>query len=519
LKNNVLVVAANSKYSHSSLALRYFRENSGCDIFECSINDNIFDIYTILCEADYDIMCFSVYIWNVDFMLKLIPMIKNAKPQIRIILGGPEAGYNYNDLFNKYDYIDGIICGEGEDAISALVNGKENSQIPGFVYRFNENLTKNEVVKVDLTEIKFPYKKSDMEVLKNKIVYFETSRGCCFNCSYCLSSSEGNTRNFDMKYVKNGIKFFIENNVPLVKFVDRTFNENNSRACEILEFINQHNKNTMFHFEVAPQLITEEFANLLRSSKGLVQLEMGIQTINKETMKHIKRVFDTDKIKEKISLIPDSIHTHMDLIAGLPKENLESFINGFNYVYSLNPDMLQLGFLKLLHNTVLKTQADEFGIRVTSFSPYEVLSTYDMSYEDLILLKKVEKAVDKVYNSGAFKNTLDKLSYISPFELFKQIGLNIFNKEKQGPISRTELYVTLYEAFGSEIKRELVVDFLINNPKSNLPEVFSDDRDDLKEIHKILAKSEKYKDVKFRIAASCGEIFVVCCGKVDILKM
>lgn len=517
MKNNVLVVAANSKFSHSSLALRYFRENSGCEIYECSINDNIFDVYAALNELKYSIICFSVYIWNVEFTLKLVPMLKNAKPDVRIIFGGPEAGYNYKDLMEKYEFIDGIIYGEGECAISALSSGKANEDIPNFIYRKGTRIVLNDAIKTDLQKIKFPYNKEDLTVLQNKIIYFETSRGCCFNCSYCLSSSEGNTRYFDIEYVKNGIKFFIDNNVPLIKFVDRTFNENNKRACEILKFINDYNAKTMFHFEISPQLITEEFAGLLAESRGFVQLEIGVQTTNKETMKCIKRYFDIEDIRKKINLIPNGIHTHMDLIAGLPKENLESFIGGFNFVYSLKPDMLQLGFLKLLHNTKLKEEAKEFGIITTSFPPYEVISTNDMSADDIILLKKVEKAVDKIYNSGAFKETLKTLKHHSPFEIFKQIGFEIYQREKSGPVSKNGLYEIMYATFGDKIKQPLVLDFLKNNPKANLPVCLADNRGDLKDIYKELVKSDIYKDVKIRVAAACGKIFVVNSGKIDII--
>ena len=361
--SRVIVVGVNSKYSHSSLALRYFRENSGCDIYECSINDNIFDVYMHLYEMDYEIFCFSVYIWNVEFILKLVPMLKNARPEIKIIFGGPEAGYNYNELLIKYSFIDGIITGEGEHAIAEIVKGSTNEDIPNYVYRLNDRIVCNEVEKVDLEKINFPYNEKDIEELKNKIIYFETSRGCCFNCSYCLSSSEGKTRYFNIDYVKKGIKFFIDNNVELVKFVDRTFNDNNERACEILNYIVDNNKNTKFHFEVSPLLLTEEFKTILSKAAGLVQLEMGIQTTNIATMKCINRVYDTEKVRAKLSSIPKDIHIHLDLIAGLPEETLETFIDGFNYAYSFKPDMLQLGFLKLLHHTVMKSEAEKYGIK------------------------------------------------------------------------------------------------------------------------------------------------------------
>ena len=519
MSKKVIAVAANSKFSHSSLALRYFRENSGCDIYECSINDNIFDIYSKLYACDYDVLCFSVYIWNVEFVLKLVPMLKSVKPDLKIVFGGPEAGYNCEVMLKKYSFIDGIIAGEGEYAISAIVNGATAEDIPNFVYLKGNEIVYNEQRKVNLSEMKFPYNPEDVEVLKNKIIYFETSRGCCFNCSYCLSSSEGKTRYFDMEYVKMGLDFFINNNIQLIKFVDRTFNENDERACEILNYIIENNKSTKFHFELSPLLLTEKFCKLLEKAKEYVQLEIGIQTTNTDTMKSIRRVFETAKIKSNLSMIPKGVHTHMDLIAGLPCETIETFEKGFNFVYSLQPDMLQLGFLKLLHNTKLKSEAKEYSIKTTMFPPYEVISTSTMSADDIIMLKKTEKAVDRIYNSGAFVNTLAKLRGENSFQIFKKIGKKLADKEKDGPVSRLELYDMMYELFGDEVKKELVVDFLLNNPKAPLPERFCDCRTDLKKIHKELVKNEKFKDVKFRVEAACGKILIVHAGTVDELDM
>ena len=517
MKKRVLTVAANSKYSHSSLALRYFRENSGCDIFECSINDNIFDIYSQLYALDYEILCFSVYIWNVEFILKLAPMLKSVKPDLKIVFGGPEAGYNCEEILNKYYFVDGIISGEGEYAIKKIVEGAADTDIPNYVYKNKGNIVYNEKIKTNLSEISFPYKKRDIEILKNKIIYFETSRGCCFKCSYCLSSSEGKTRYFDMEYVKKGLDFFIENHVPLVKFVDRTFNENDERSCEILNYVIHKNRGTKFHFEISPLLLTEKFCNLLEKAKDFVQLEIGIQTTNVDTMKSIRRIFEIENIRNKINMIPEGVHTHMDLIAGLPHETIKTFESGFDFVYSLKPDMLQLGFLKLLHNTQLKSEADEHNMKTIPFPPYEIISTNTMPADEIILLKKTEKAVDRIYNSGVFENTLKKLE--GNFELFRTIGLKLADREIEGPVSRIDLYEFMYNLFGDRIKEDLVKDFLINNPKSPLPKVLKDDFVDFKKIHKIIVKKEKFGNVKFRVEAACGKCFVVHCGNVDIFEI
>ena len=265
----------------------------------------------------------------------------------------------------------------------------------------------------------------------------------------------------------------------------------------------------------------------MRKANGLVQLEMGIQTTNIDTMKCINRVYDVKKVKEKLNLIPSGVHVHLDLIAGLPMETLESFKDGFNYVYSLHPDMLQLGFLKLLHNTNLKKDAEKYQIKTTSFPPYEVLSTSTMHAKDLILLKKVENAVDKYYNSGAFHNSLLILtgwSYLpsflispcwlrnDPFETFEKIGVELYQREKEGPLSRPALYELLYEIYGDDIKWGLARDFVINNPNLKVPDILLSENDNnanLNNYRKKILEYDDYKNTKFRLVAAGGEIFII----------
>ena len=498
----VCVVAINSKFTHSSLAVRYFREFSGCEIFECSINDDIFSVFSKLCEKDFEILCFSTYIWNIEYALRLASMVKSVRDTL-IIFGGPEAGYNSKNIL-KNDFIDGVVKGEGEYAIKALCEGKSFEEVPNLVYSKGENAE----VPVDLTLLEFPYKKEDLKALENKIIYFETSRGCIFNCSYCLSSSQGKTRFFSMEYVKKGIDFFIENNIKLVKFVDRTFNENDERACEILEYIISKTKGTHFHFEIAPQLLSDRFIALLEKASDFVQVEAGIQTTNFETMKAISRVYDLEKVKERIMKIPKKVHLHTDLIAGLPMETYETFKSGFDYAYSMKPDMLQLGFLKLLHNTKLKKDADKYGIVTTSFAPYEVLETNTMSKEEIIKLKRCENAVDRIYNSKAFENTLKLIE--KPFETFSDIGEKLWQKEKEAPLSKTALYVFLYEYFGEKSKLSLVFDFMTNNEKTSLPEKLYEPLE--KEVFKEFCQKEEYKGKKIRVE-KVGECYLILCEK------
>lgn len=460
-------------------------------------------------EKDFEILCFSTYIWNIDYALKLASMIKSTKGAL-IIFGGPEAGYNSKNILENA-FVDGVIKGEGEYAIKALRNGEPFENIPNLVYRWGENAE----IPIDLTKLEFPYKKEDLKALENRIIYFETSRGCVFNCSYCLSSSQGKTRFFSMDYVKKGLDFFIENNVSLVKFVDRTFNENDERACGILEYIISKNKSTHFHFEIAPQLLSDRFISLLEKASDFVQVEAGIQTTNKDTMSAISRVYDLDKVKERILKIPEKVHLHTDLIAGLPLETYETFKKGFDYAYSMKPDMLQLGFLKLLHNTKLKKDADKYGIVTTSFPPYEVLETNTMSKEDIIKLKRCENAVDKIYNSKGFENTLKLIE--KPFETFTDLGEKLWQKEKSAPISKTELYVFLYEYFGESSKLYLVMDFMLTNPKTALPDKLKENVG--KDLFREICSREEYIGKRIRVERVKNNCLILCEKEIKVSQV
>ena len=506
----VLTVAINSKFAHSSLAVRYFREFSGCDIFECSINDEIFSVFSKLMERDFEIICFSTYIWNIDYALKLASMVKSTKNAL-VIFGGPEAGYNSKNILAENLFVDGVIKGEGEYAIKELCNGKAFADIPNLVHRKGENAE----IPVDLAKLVFPYKKEDIKALENRILYFESSRGCIFNCSYCLSSSQGRTRFFSMDYVKKGLDFFIENKVPLVKFVDRTFNENDERACEILEYIIGKNKSTHFHFEIAPQLLSDKFISLLEKASDFVQVEAGIQTANKDTMSAISRVYDTEKVKERILKIPEKVHLHTDLIAGLPLETYETFKKGFDYAYTMKPDMLQLGFLKLLHNTRLKENAEKYGIVTTAFPPYEVLETNTMSKEEIIKLKRCENALDKIYNSKNFENTLKLVE--KPFETFEAVGEKMWEREKQAPISQNGLYELVYEFFGEDAKEEIVKDFMLNNPKAALPEKLYEPLD--KAIFREFCAKEEYRGKKIRVERVKNNCLILCENEIKVSQV
>ena len=460
-----VLTAINTKFTHSSLALMYLKKyNNGADIVlrEFSINDNPYSIYQNLYNIEADVYGFSCYIWNIEITLKVAENLKKAKPECTVFLGGPEASYNYKELL-KNSFIDYVFIGEGEETLKQFLNNIPPEKINGiaskdFANEYNPPL--------DLSLVPLPYDNEDLKELKNKIVYFETSRGCPFNCSYCLSSAMHNVRYFPMDYVKKGFDLFFQNNVPLIKLIDRTFNSDKKRAIEIIKYIIENSKNTSVHFEVAPHLLDDEIIGLLNSApKGMFQLEMGIQSINETTLKAINRKTNLSVIKDNISKISPNIHVHLDLIAGLPYEDYESFKKSFNYVYFLKPNMLQLGFLKVLHGTEI---AKDNNIKYCSYPPYEVISTKWLSAKEVCILKDIDKIVDKIYNSGSFTKTLDKLNIDNPFSMFLTIS------EKTGmantTTSKSQLYRQLYEAFGDEILNELTEDFIRNNKDTKLPD-------------------------------------------------
>ncbi len=468
-----VLVALNARFAHSSLALRYLKAyNQDFPIYlaEFNINDPIGDIYQSLLREDGDVYGFSCYIWNIEPTLKLVEMLKKAKPLVKIFLGGPEAGYRYQQLFRSTPYLDGILVGEGEETLHQLLSAlSENAPLAGIPGLVIDGETLIPRPPLSLSSIPLPYTKEDLMALDGKIIYFETSRGCPFRCSYCLSSAEGAVRAFPMDYVKAGLSLFFEARVPLVKLIDRTFNYDSHRAAEIISFILEQNPATCIHLEIEPQILTEEILELLKQApKGLFQLEMGIQSANPETLSAIGRSFSPQKLIQNIQALqrPDNIHLHLDLIAGLPYEDYESFGRSFDFVYQLKPDMLQLGFLKVLHGTKI---ADHPQIIATDFPPYEVLATDWLSPLELSRLKEVEAAVELFYNSGAFPRTIEQLTKKDPFSVFEQLGRFMTKTEKRGKRKRRDWYQLLYELYGESLRDALSKDFLCHNQGYALP--------------------------------------------------
>lgn len=487
---NIVLASLNSKYIHSNLAIRYIKSYcSEYDIklFEGTINENILDIVERINDLKPDVIGFSCYIWNIESTLKVCSTLKKINKDLKIILGGPEVSFDGESLIKKYDYIDYIIVGEGEitfkELIDALFNNENLYNVKGIVFKDGEKIIKNESRQLiqNLDILPFPYKNE----IPDKIVYYEASRGCPFNCSYCLSSTIKGVRYFDLERVKTELKFFIDNDVRLVKFVDRTFNANKKFSKAIWKFLIENAKSTTFHFEISADLFDEESFEILKSAPpNLFQFEVGVQTTNQKVLKIINRSMDFEKVKENIKKIKGfkNIHCHLDLIAGLPMEDIDSFKKSFDMCMGLKPDVLQLGFLKILKGSEVEKEVEKYEIRYADYPPYQVLSTKDMSFINMEKLNKIEKVFDIYYNSGNYKLTmeylLDKIS--SPFDFFYEFS--IFLRRKEFYTKNFDLkdkfyfiYKFLTEKIDKELLKDLLLhDYIITSKKPYTMELFSD---------------------------------------------
>lgn len=428
-----LIVAINAKYIHSNLALYSIRAyckkcNIELDTAEFTINQNIDLMLKEIYKKRPDFIGFSCYIWNIEFVLKLAKEVKKVLPDVSIWLGGPEVSYDAAKMLENHDFIDGIMVGEGEITFVKVINAYENkndlSVIPGVVIRGSRNAPETEYMNLD--DIPFPYE--DFKDMEHRIIYYESSRGCPYSCSYCLSSVDKRVRFRSMDLVKKELKVFLDAKVVQVKFVDRTFNCDRKRTKEIWEFIRDNdNKVTNFHFEISADIITDEEIEILHSLRpGLVQLEIGVQTTNQKTIDAIRRKMDFDKLSYIVNEIhkTKNVHQHLDLIAGLPYEDYASFKQSFNDVYALKPEQLQLGFLKVLKGSYMQKQAEDHNIVYSSYPPYEVIRTPWVSYDDILKLKGIEEMVEVYYNSGQFMATVKYLEkyFDTPFDMYEYLA-------------------------------------------------------------------------------------------------
>ena len=435
---NTVLVAINAKYIHSNLAvysLRAYAEKykEQISIAEYTINQQVDEILRDLYKKKADILCFSCYIWNRAYVEELACEIKKVLPNVIMWFGGPEVSYDAEGVLQRIPEATGVMMGEGEETFLELMQHyhegeKELSKIAGIAYRSEEGqIVKNEWRPVmNMSDIPFVY--HDMKDFEHKIIYYESSRGCPFSCSYCLSSVDKCLRFRDLELVKKELQFFIDHEVPQVKFVDRTFNCKHKHAVEIWTYLMEHDKGiTNFHFEVSADLLNEEELELISKMRpGLIQLEIGVQSTNEKTIREIRRTMKFSEVARIVRRIKQNknVHQHLDLIAGLPYEDLESFKKSFNDVYELQPEQLQLGFLKVLKGSYMDEQKEAYELVHKGQPPYEVYQTKWLSYEDLLQLKMVENLVEVYYNSGQFTHTLKKLvtEFETPYECYFQLA-------------------------------------------------------------------------------------------------
>lgn len=440
----ILLAAINAKYIHSNPAIYSLRAyvekyRSQIELGEYTINQQTDEILEDIYRRKPDIIAFSCYIWNVEKVRELAEQISLVLPGTLFWVGGPEASYHAADFLRDCPQMTGIMRGEGERTFARLaayylegVGALE--EIAGITYRDQEGEVRKTPPGRPLSMDEIPFLYGDLKEFTHRIIYYESSRGCPFSCSYCLSSIDKRVRFRSLPLVKRELQVFLDERVPQVKFVDRTFNCNHAHAMEIWRYIRDHDNGvTNFHFEIAADLLTEEEIALLATLRpGLVQLEIGVQSTNPETIREINRKMDLPKLRDRVERIREgkNIHQHLDLIAGLPGEDLESFRRSFNQVYAMRPHQLQLGFLKVLKGSSMEERAAEYGTVYRPRPPYEVLSTRWISYGDLLELKGVEEMVEVYYNSGQFARTIEALSqaFADAYSLYR--GLAQYYEER-----------------------------------------------------------------------------------------
>lgn len=431
-----LLTAINSKYIHSNLAVYTLKAASKeysdlVGIREFTINNRKEQILADLYKEKPSVLFFSVYIWNVEYVIEISKEFHKLCPDVPIIAGGPEVSYDAENFLLTNPQFLGVIIGEGEatfyEIIKYYTEGGKLSEINGIAYNVGDSVCFTDSRRaIDLNSLVFPY--GDDADFENRIIYYESSRGCPFSCSYCLSGIDKSLRFKDIEIVKEELKYFLDKKVSQVKFVDRTFNCNHKHVMAIWQFIKENDNGiTNFHFEISADLINEQELELMKDMRpGLIQLEIGVQSVNEATIKEIHRTMKLERLEEVVRKIKSfhNIHEHLDLIAGLPYENIESFINSFNRVFALKPEQLQLGFLKVLKGSYMYEHVNEYGILYTDKPPYEVMSTKWISYDDILRLKRVEEMVEVYYNSHQFEKAVEYLEtmFNDPFSFFDSLG-------------------------------------------------------------------------------------------------
>lgn len=520
-----IFIAINSQYIHTNIAVRQLNQcciakNYDSEFMEFNINLDMTGVLSEIINKSPDIIGFSCYIWNIEYILKLCEDIKLIKPDTIIILGGPEVSFNAQDILSKYTYIDYIACGEGEEMMPELIGyiedinkGKTDKIIPDGVYYRNKNKIIGRGYRIieNLAQLPFPYSDDELNNPNGRIFYYEASRGCPFSCSYCLSSAVKGVREIPIDMVEKQLDKFIHANVPLVKFVDRTFNCNRKRAIQIIQYISKAQCDTCFHFEIGADLLDDDIINLLNSvPKGRIQFEAGIQSANDEVLEKVCRKTNIEKLLNNVKRVMDSgrMHIHLDLIAGLPGEDMQSFAMSYNTVMTVRPHNLQLGFLKLLYGSSLRNQADKLGLIYRNYAPYEILQSNEITAKDLLWLKQMENIHQIYYNSGKFifsygylLDRADEISFSNRFKnafgLLDELTIFISNVSVNKVLSYKDRFDLLYKFAQKylDIKQLYIFkvllrcDYLSNPAKGNPPE-------EIKSFADINEISEKVRELK-----------------------
>lgn len=541
----ILLTAINAKYIHSNLAVHSLKAAAGeyqqmIEVCEFTINNQADYILEEIYKKKPDVLMFSCYIWNIAMVEEIMREYHKLCPQVPIWVGGPEVSYEVETFMKKHPQVTGVMMGEGEDTFRELceyyagfVNSDRNGkgsvvtdglknleEILGIAYRTTETRDiKDEICinpwrkMVCMSDIPFCYDR--MGDFSNRIIYYESSRGCPFSCSYCLSSVDKRLRFRSIELVKEELQFFIDQKVPQVKFVDRTFNCKHEHAMAIWEYIHEHDNGiTNFHFEVSADLLNEEELALMSKMRpGLIQLEIGVQSTNEPTILEIKRTMKLERLKEIVKKVKSfgNIHQHLDLIAGLPYEDYDTFRKSFNDIYELQPNQLQMGFLKVLKGSFMYEHAKEYGIVYHDNPPYEVMATKWLSYDDVIKMKRIEEMLEVYYNSGQYEITMQVLKhkFASAFDMFQKLGDYY---EKQGlfgmshsRIKRCEILMAfVQEEWAKEADREdlcecvrqaLVFDLYYRENSKSRPQ-WAGDAGAFKEITHFYCKNGKMSHIE-----------------------
>ena len=511
--SKIVLAGINSQYVHLNLAVRYLKKyveaNSDLkiEIYETNINNQVFNIIKDIYELNPDKIIFSTYIWNKEYIVEIVKELKKVLPNVEIILGGPEVSYKWEKFMANTPEVDALLLGEGENVLLNFLT-KEEDKVLGVVSRKNDEIVFNGIEPIieNLDIVPFPYEDWELED-KTKIFYYESSRGCPFSCSYCLSSIDKTVRYYSLDRVKKDLKRFLDSPIKLLKFVDRTFNLKKERYMEIWKFLlENYREGITFHFEINANIFDDETLDFLEKvPKGYFQFEIGVQSINPETMVAIKRNNILDKLAYNVRRISRNIHLHLDLIAGLPYETYDIFKNSFNYVYNLKPEMIQLGFLKLLKGTQMYDEVEKYQYKYYSRPPYEVFSNKFISFGELVKLKNLEKMLDYYYNSEKFRYTCDFVinnNFDTPFAFFEKIA-DYYDKKGYLKISHKEvaLFNILYDFYMENNLKDLDIfveflkyDYLALGKPGSYPEWLKSNKNS--ELHNQLIKDSEFKSVR-----------------------